>query len=78
MKTHGCVKIIATCLLLAGLSFQVGCHRLHGAVKRNNVQAVQELLKNNPDVNATDDDGYTPLMHAAKNNYPEIAKILIN
>lgn len=47
------------------------------AAENNNLVGVIFALRENPNVNATNDLGQTPLMIAAKNGYAEVAKLLI-
>ena len=43
-----------------------GLRPVHYAVHENNVEALELLLKYGVEVNQSDDNGYTPLHHAAK------------
>ena len=50
---------------------------LHDAVRGGDAEQVRELLAAGADVNATDDDGYTPLHRAVLYKAPDIARLLI-
>lgn len=47
------------------------------AAARGKIDALQELLRFNPDVNLPDNDGWTPLKKAANYNHIECAKLLL-
>lgn len=48
------------------------------AAEKNEIEAVRQLLEEDPSlVNAHDEDGYTPLHRAAYNNHVEVIKLLL-
>ena len=49
---------------------------IHDAANRGDLAAVQSVLDKGANVNAKDDDGATPLHHAAWKGYKEIADLL--
>ncbi|KAF7813623.1 ankyrin-3 isoform X1 [Senna tora] len=51
---------------------------LHCAIRHGDIKYVQKLTKKGCDVNAFDDNGYTPLMLAARGNHGEICELLIS
>lgn len=51
---------------------------LFNAVKHNDMQSVQSLLKNGVDINVLDEAGQSPLMWATERKNVEMAKFLIN
>ncbi len=58
----------------------VGCGPsvdIHQAAYDGDIQAVKQHLVDGTDVNATDDDGWTPLHFAAVNGHKEIVELLI-
>ena len=50
---------------------------IHEAARSGNLAAVEQLLKSGTDVNATDNDGWSALMIACRENQLGVAKILI-
>jgi len=50
---------------------------IHEAVGRGNIEAVKQHLAAGADVNAKDENGWTPLHYAANIGYKEIAELLI-
>jgi len=50
---------------------------LFEAVKKEGVEEVRKLLENGADVNAKDNDGYTPLHYAAIKNKVDFARLLV-
>src|ERR1700733_2184680 len=52
-----------------------GCTPLHSACKEGNLEKVKFLLKNNPDINAQDNEKYTPIHHACINGHGTIVKL---
>ena len=60
----------------------VGCRpsapdTIHRAASTGNIEVVKQHLAAGTDVNAKNDDGYTPLHYAAFNGHKEIAELLI-
>jgi ankyrin repeat protein len=54
-------------------------HPLHEAVIQNNLEKVEQLLKNGADVNIKDSGiGFTALHFAAQDGFTEIIKLLLN
>ena len=54
-----------------------GQTELHIAVKENDIVAVRELLSEDRNANAQDNNGWTPLHIAAYNNLPDICFLLL-
>ena len=50
---------------------------LNNACKNGNINEIKRLLDNGADVNAKDDDGYTPLISASAGGFVETAKFLL-
>ena len=50
---------------------------LHEAVRFNQVDIVESIIKDNPDIHKKDNFGETPLVDAVRYNYTKIAKLLI-
>ena len=50
---------------------------IHIAAMTGNIEAVKQHLTAGADVNAKDDNGYTPLLHAAATDQKEIVELLI-
>lgn len=55
-----------------------GIHALHCAAKRGDLELVRLLISRGCDVNATDNDGHTSLMLAAKGGHSSVCKFLIS
>ena len=54
------------------------CGEIHGAVKKNDVAKVTEMVRINPGlVSSRDEDGFTPLALAAANGYEGMVKFLL-
>ncbi len=53
-----------------------GASALHIAVRNKNIKVVNHLIKKGANVNAKDNQGYTPIMRAARYNLPKIFYIL--
>ena len=66
--------ITIAAVVLVGCGPSVGIHQ---AVGNGNIEAVKQYLAAGGDVNAKDDDGWTPLHHAAIWSHKEIAELLI-
>ena len=50
---------------------------IHEAAKKGNIEAVKQHLAAGTDVNAKDEDGYTPLYAVAGGGHKEVAELLI-
>ncbi|XP_024989773.1 ankyrin-2-like [Cynara cardunculus var. scolymus] len=55
-----------------------GFYTLHRAVSRGDYDAVETLTNGESNVNAPDNDGYTPLMLAAREGHGKICELLIS
>lgn len=56
-----------------------GTTPIHDAVAHKNVEALQQLLKANPDLEKTDEDGKTPLLLSVRKGMsPGICRLLLN
>ena len=58
----------------------VGCGpsmSIHDAADKGNIEAVKQHLAAGADVNAKDEDGYTPLNFAAQQGHKEVVELLI-
>jgi len=51
--------------------------KLHDAAEKGNLEAVKQHLAAGANVNAKDDDGWTPLLYAAAEGRKEVAELLI-
>jgi len=51
--------------------------KLHEAVKLGKIKIVNSIVKNNPDINKTDNFGETPLVDAVRYNYNNITLLLL-
>jgi ankyrin repeat protein len=59
----------------------VGCGPsvdIHEAAEAGNIEAVKQYLADGEDVNANDEFGFTPLLHAASSGHKEIVELLIS
>jgi len=59
----------------------VGCGpsmSIHEAAELGNIEAVKQYLADGEDVNANDEFGFTPLLHAASSGHKEIVELLIS
>jgi len=52
--------------------------RLFNAAQNGDLVIVQKLISKGADVNAKDEDGFTPLMLAAKNGHKDVCELLIS
>lgn len=59
------------------LLFLNGCTTYHSAVAKGNLEAINRLLGEGDDVNAPNDRGITPLIHAVNLNQKESLLALI-
>lgn len=58
--------------------FQSTDTRLHIAAKNGDAVLVQQLLDDGVDINATDENKLTPIIHAAKQGHAEVISILLD
>lgn len=54
------------------------CSNLVTAAKKGDIAAVQESLSKDANINETDSEGFTALMHAANNGHIEVVKLLLD
>lgn len=58
--------------------YSVANHEIFSLIKSNNIESVQQLIKQKANINIKNQDGYTPLHLAATGGNLNIAKLLIN
>ncbi|EEF47511.1 ankyrin repeat-containing protein, putative [Ricinus communis] len=71
-------KVMLEYALEEGYDYSAGIHALHRAARRGDLNLVSMLVKRGYDINASDDDGYTPLMLAAMGGRSRICQLLIS
>ncbi|HEX6324077.1 MAG TPA: ankyrin repeat domain-containing protein [Vicinamibacterales bacterium] len=77
MRTRGWLQIVALGCLIGAIALSAAGSPLIDAVKRQDVQAVRALLKQNANVNATEADGFTALHWAARRNDTQLVETLL-
>lgn len=73
-------SVLIACVLLTGLLMLTACESLHiwQAAQLGKQHEVDHLLDENPNlVNARDENGWTPLMHAVSGQHERIVKMLL-
>lgn len=78
MKTLTLTFTVCLCLIAGAFAKET---ELHHAAKRGDLELVQKLLSSNgnlPAINEADEDGFTPIMYAAKIGDVTIMTLLIN
>ena len=58
--------------------FQIQKTPLHKAALHNKIEAVAALISHGADVNAREEDGYTPLMWASYYGYAKVVEALLD
>lgn len=76
-STRDCFEEILLEAALANIIVKGSFNALHYAAKKGDNAAVVQLLKMHYDSNLLDEEGYSPLMHAAMEDNPETCKILL-
>ena len=64
-------------VLVVGCGPQPPDISIHKAARTGNIEAVKQHLAAGTDVNAKEEDGYTPLNFAAQHGHKEIVELLI-
>ena len=81
MKKNSSIAFVLMCLLMVcatGYSQQPLVYEtIQEAAEQGNLADVKRHLQRGADVNAKDNDGYTPLMAAAINGNPDVVKVLM-
>jgi uncharacterized protein len=77
MRCRGWLNVVAIGCLAGTMSVFAAGSPLIEAVKKQDVPAVQTLLKQRVDVNAAEADGFTALHWAAQRNDPRLAELLL-
>jgi ankyrin repeat protein len=77
LKLSGVVCVAAVCLLAADAPLPDGTTALHQAVYRDDVQAVERLLRTGADAKARNRYGVTPLSVACTNGNAAIVELLL-
>ena len=65
-------------VLVVGCGESVPDISIHEAANKGNIEVVKQHLADGADVNAENEDGWTPLLHAAGYGHKEIAELLID
>ncbi|KAF9673681.1 hypothetical protein SADUNF_Sadunf10G0049500 [Salix dunnii] len=71
-------NVMIECALNEGYNYSAGIHALHCAARRGDLDLVCMLANKGYDVNASDGDGYTPLMLAATGGHGRVCELLIS
>ncbi|KAJ4844883.1 hypothetical protein Tsubulata_016454 [Turnera subulata] len=71
-------KVMLEYALEEGLNYSAGVHALHRAARRGDLDLASMLIRRGYDVNNLDNDGYTPLMLAAKEGNGRMCELLIS
>jgi ankyrin repeat protein len=71
-------KVIIEYALKEGYNYSASIHALHRAARRGDLDLVCMLARKGYDVNASDGDGYTPLMLAAREGHGKVCELLIS
>ncbi|CAK7327395.1 unnamed protein product [Dovyalis caffra] len=71
-------KVMIEYALKEGYNYSAGIHALHRAACRGDIDLICMLTRKGYDVNASDGDGYTPLMLAAREGHGKACELLIS
>ncbi|KAI5572986.1 hypothetical protein POPTR_010G057300v4 [Populus trichocarpa] len=71
-------KVMIEYALKEGYNYSASIHALHRAARRGDLDLVCMLARKGYDVNASDGDGYTPLMLAAREGHGKVCELLIS
>ncbi|XP_034914514.1 uncharacterized protein [Populus alba] len=71
-------KVMIEYALKEGYNYSASIHALHRAARRGDLDLVCMLAREGYDVNASDGDGYTPLMLAAREGHGKVCELLIS
>lgn len=71
-------KVMLEYALEEGYNCSASIHALHRAARRGDLDLVRMLTRRGYDVNASDGDGYTPLMLAARGGHGRVCELLIS
>ncbi|XP_050204694.1 uncharacterized protein LOC126654765 [Mercurialis annua] len=71
-------KVMLEYALEEGYNYSAGIHALHRVARRGDLNLVFMLTKRDYDVNEFDNDGYTPLMLAARGGHSSVCQLLIS
>ncbi len=77
MRFRGWLHVVAIGCLAATTSVSAAGSPLIDAVKKQDVQAVRTLLKQKPNINAAEADGFTALHWAAQRNDLQLVELLL-
>jgi ankyrin repeat protein len=77
MRFSGWLRVVAIGCLTAAVSVSAAGSPLIDAVKRQDVQAIQALIKQKVDINASEADGFTALHWAAQRNDLQLVELLL-
>lgn len=76
MKIKTSSFILLFLAILTSLTF-ISCQSIKGAAKSGDLLTIKELIQGGEDVNAKDEQGWTPLLWAAYNNQPRATELLL-
>ena len=77
MRFSGWLRVVAIGCLTAAVSVSAAGSPLIDAVKRQDVQAIQALIKQKVDINASEADGFTALHWAAQRSDLQLVELLL-
>jgi len=77
IETRDSLERILVEAIMADVSKGKQFNALHFAAARGKLEVLMQLIKHGSDINAQDDDDYTPLMLAAKEGHDEACRLLL-